>query len=99
MLPPTWVDAWMNHSRPNVGSRRIERARVAVAVIDARMPAGWESARVRGGAQGSRRGVSAGPHEARSWSGGTRGNAGPFGPASRTRATRQSDLCFAAAAP
>jgi hypothetical protein len=35
MLPPTWVDAWMNQSRPNLGSRRIDRAGDGAAVTDA----------------------------------------------------------------
>src|SRR5438309_8490381 len=30
MLPPTWVDAWMNQRRPKAGSRRIETARIVV---------------------------------------------------------------------
>jgi len=42
MLPPTWVAAWMNHSRAKIGSRKIDRA---AALSDMprtlRFGAGW----------------------------------------------------------
>src|SRR5687767_10660092 len=41
MLPPTWVAAWMNHSRANVGSRRIVRVGDVVVVMSRTLAGGW----------------------------------------------------------
>src|SRR6266446_1312649 len=43
MLPPTCVDAWMNHSRANAGSRKSGPVRIAVTA-----PFCWAGDRVVG---------------------------------------------------